>query len=436
MKIVVFSNLYPPLFLGGYEIGASQIVAELHRRGHETLILSAHEYFFQQPTSGYLHRTRGAGEQGVVIDTGLCVLGSLPGLFRHHPLLAARRLAAVPRVRRRYNAAVRDFRPDLALVFNPLGVVAPVLDDLIAYSRASGVPVHAYVSDNWLARWPEVNPLWPMLESYRRAPNRYVRTFWRMVGRLLYEAGLMPEPVPFIDQHYYCSDYIRRLSRRTCAGIAGHEVVHWGLQHAGRLPALPAGHFDHAGPLTLVFAGQLLEHKGLAVLLRALRHCRAKHRLVVIGDEATEYAANCKRLAAKLGVLEQTQFLGRKKNEEMLELLARSGHVLVVPSLWDEPFSIVVLEGMGLGLPVIASDTGGTAEAVTDGETGFLFPRGDAKALAAVINRLEADRPLCRRAGSRAREMVRRRFTMDGMVDQIVAHFPSAPVAAGVKAAA
>ncbi len=436
MKIVIFSNLYPPLFLGGYEIGASQIVAELHRRGHETLILSAHEYFFQQPTSGYLHRTRSAEEQSEVIDTGLCVLGSLPGLFRYQPMLAARRLAVLPRVRRRYNAAVQDFRPDLALVFNPLGVIAPVLDDLIAYSRTSGMPVHAYVSDNWLARWPEVNPLWPMLEHYRRSRHRLIRVPWRVIGRLLSEAKLLPQPVPFIDQHYYCSDYIHKLSRRTCAGIARHAVVHWGLPHISRLPTLPPGHFDQAEPLTLVFAGQILEHKGLVVLLRALRHCRARHRLVVIGDDATDYAANSKKLAAKLGVLEQTQFLGRKKNEEMLALLASSGHVLVVPSMWDEPFSIVVLEGMGVGLPVIASDTGGTAEAITDGETGFLFPRGDAKALAAIINRLEADRSLCRRVGARARDMVRRRFTMEGMVDQILACVPSASVTEGVKAAA
>jgi glycosyltransferase involved in cell wall biosynthesis len=436
MKIVVFSNLYPPMFLGGYEIGASQIVAELHGRGHETLILSAHEYFFQQPTSGYLHRTRGGGERGEVVDTGLCVLGSLPGLFRYHPLLATRRLASIPKVRRAYNEAVCDFRPDLALVFNPLGVVAPVLDDLIDYSRASGMPVHAYVSDNWLARWPDVNPLWPTIEHYRRSRYRLISTPWRAVGRLLFEAGLLPEPVPFIDQHYYCSDYIRRISRRGCAGIAGHDVVHWGLQKAGRLPALPPAHFDRAEPLTLVFAGQLLEHKGLVVLLRALRRCREKHRLVVVGDDATDHAASCKTLAAKLGVLEQTHFLGRKKNEEMLELLARSGHVLVVPSVWDEPFSIVVLEGMGVGLPVIASDTGGTSEAVTDGETGFLFPRGDAKALAAVVDRLEADRSLCHRVGARAREMVRRRFTMEGMVDQILARVPSAPVTAEVKAAA
>jgi glycosyltransferase involved in cell wall biosynthesis len=435
MKIVAFSNLYPPLFIGGYEIGASQIVAELRRRGHEVLILSSHEYYFQQPTSGYLHREHAPAQKAEIVNTGLCVFGSLPSALRFSPYHAVKQFASVPLVRRRYREAVRDFRPDLCLAFNPLGVVAPVLNDLTAYSRETGAPVHAYVSDNWLASWPAGNPLMQALDYYRRQPSRLVRLPARVAGRLLFEVGFLPDPVPLIDRHCYCSAFIRKISRGNCAGVAAHEVIHWGLPHAERLPTLPPDHFDGEEPLTLVFAGQLLEHKGLAVLLRALWRCRRKHRLVVIGDDATDYAAGCKKLAAKLGVAEQTHFAGKKKPSEMLELLAGTGQVLVLPSVWDEPFSIVVLEGMGVGLPVIASDTGGTAEAVREGETGFLFPRGDARALAAAIDRLDADRALCRRVGARAREMVRRRFTMEGMVDQLLAGMTQAP-AGDVKAAA
>src|SRR6202011_2076321 len=112
------------------------------------------------------------------------------------------------------------------------------------------------------------------------------------------------------------------------------------------------------------------------------------HRLVVIGDDATDYAGQCKTLTNRLGLGDRVLFVGRKKHAEMLELMARTGQVLVVPSEWDEPFSIVVLEGMGVGLPVIASRTGGTGEAIVEGENGFLFPRADARALARVIDRL------------------------------------------------
>jgi glycosyltransferase involved in cell wall biosynthesis len=71
---------------------------------------------------------------------------------------------------------------------------------------------------------------------------------------------------------------------------------------------------------------------------------------------------------------------------------------------------------MALGLPVVVSDTGGSPEAVCDGDTGFLFGRGRSDELAAVIDRLEGDREECRRVGIRARRSVLHRFTIERMV--------------------
>jgi glycosyltransferase involved in cell wall biosynthesis len=156
--------------------------------------------------------------------------------------------------------------------------------------------------------------------------------------------------------------------------------------------------------------------------VRALYHVKAPHRLVVIGDDQTAHARDCRRLAAKLGVQDRVEFLGKKNNRETLELLSTRGHVLVTPSQWDEPFSIVVLEGMGIGLPVLASNTGGTGEAIVHGVNGFLFGRGRSKELAGLIDQLEGDRSLCRRIGARARQDVLERFTMERMVDQILSN--------------
>jgi glycosyltransferase involved in cell wall biosynthesis len=427
MKIAVFSNLYPPVFIGGYEIGAAQIVTELRRRGHDILLLSAHEYHLMSPGGTHDHAGHAAAERQAIVDAGPCVFGSLSLYVKRRKLRFLLDLARTALARRRYRAALRAFAPDCLLVFNPLGVIAPVLDDFVACSRETGAPVNAYVSDHWVAAWPSGNPLWPALARFWQSPRKYVRLAARVAGKLLRYAGLVPEPLPLVDRYFYCSAFIRKISRDNSSAIAAHEVVHWGLTGAQRLAPPPPDHFLDPRPLTLLYAGQLLEHKGLQVLIRALARCRARHPLVVIGDDQGEYAGVCKKLAAKLGVLEQIRFLGKKSHAEMLDLLGRAGHVLVVPSVWDEPFSIVVLEGMGAGLPVIASDTGGTAEAIADGDNGFLFPRGNFRDLAAVVDRLEGDRPLCRRVGARARKCVLQRFTMEGMVDQILSHLTGTP---------
>jgi glycosyltransferase involved in cell wall biosynthesis len=273
----------------------------------------------------------------------------------------------------------------------------------------------AYVSDDWLARWPAANPWWHTLGRLRQVSGPLARLAEGLLGR----AGLLPDTRPAFDRYFYCSDFMRRTSRHRGTPGATHQVVPWGLDPVGAAEK-PADRFDGDGPLTLLYAGQLVEHKGLAVLIEALARCPRKHVLLVAGDDRTGYAARCKRRAAELGVLPQVRFLGKNDHADTLSLLQGPGRVLVVPSVWDEPFSLVVLEGMGAGLPVLASDTGGTAEAVADGATGWLFPRGDTGRLAALVGRLDGDRGLCRRVGDQARRAVRQRFTLAGMADQLL----------------
>jgi glycosyltransferase involved in cell wall biosynthesis len=257
-----------------------------------------------------------------------------------------------------------------------------------------------------------------------------IRLAARAVAKFLSLGRWLPDHLPPLDGYFYCSDFIQRLSRDISVGIAEHQVVHWGLPGVERMPVVPATRFDTAEPLTFLYTGQLLEHKGPCTLLQALSRCRRPHRLVVIGDDATDHGAHCKRVAARLGIAERVTFAGRMKHDEVLDHMARKGHVLVVPSRWDEPFSIVVLEGMGLGLPVVVSDTGGSPEAIRDGENGFLFPNGDVRALAAVLDRLESDRELCRQVGARARHDVVERYTLEKMVDAMLAAIGVEPVSA------
>src|ERR1039458_8862953 len=84
------------------------------------------------------------------------------------------------------------------------------------------------------------------------------------------------------------------------------------------------------------------------------------------------------KLAQKLGVANRCRFTGLCPHSDVLKELADSS-VSVIPSR-AEAFGFVALESMAVGLPVIASNTGGLAEVIRDGVDGFLVPPGDAQA--------------------------------------------------------
>jgi glycosyltransferase involved in cell wall biosynthesis len=95
--------------------------------------------------------------------------------------------------------------------------------------------------------------------------------------------------------------------------------------------------------------------------------------------------------------------------------------VIVVPSIWPEPLSRVLLEAMRMGRPVVATAVGGTPEAVEHGVTGFLVPRQDPEALAKATVELLLDPALRARMGAAAAERAGSVFDEDRLVAALLA---------------
>jgi glycosyltransferase involved in cell wall biosynthesis len=89
-----------------------------------------------------------------------------------------------------------------------------------------------------------------------------------------------------------------------------------------------------------------------------------------------------------------------------------------VPSLWAEPFGLVALEAMAMGTPVVAARSGGLAEVLVDGETGYLTPPGDSNSLAAALRRVLEDDDLRSRMSSAAR-LRAERFREDPVISEL-----------------
>jgi glycosyltransferase involved in cell wall biosynthesis len=97
----------------------------------------------------------------------------------------------------------------------------------------------------------------------------------------------------------------------------------------------------------------------------------------------------------------------------------RECSVVVMSSVWPEPFGAAGLEGMRFGLPVVAFDAGGIKEWLTDGVNGFLVPWMDRNAYAERLGRLLRDKSFARQMGERGRQTVAECFSFQKYIDKM-----------------
>jgi PEP-CTERM/exosortase A-associated glycosyltransferase len=143
------------------------------------------------------------------------------------------------------------------------------------------------------------------------------------------------------------------------------------------------------GKTVIGFAGSFYGYEGLDLLIEAaaiLAPSRPALRVLLVGGGPQEEAL--KRLSAERGIADRVIFTGRVPHGEvqayydLIDVLAYPRHRT---RLTETVTPLKPLEAMAQGRLFVASDVGGHRELVRDGETGFLFPAGDARALAAAI---------------------------------------------------
>ncbi|MDB9474276.1 glycosyltransferase family 4 protein [Dolichospermum circinale] len=133
----------------------------------------------------------------------------------------------------------------------------------------------------------------------------------------------------------------------------------------------------------LVFLGRLVSDKGANLLLEALAQLKSKGltpQLTIIGTGPEEYQLI--QQAKDLEINDQVTFAGVKVEHELTKLL-NAHQIMVVPSLWDEPFGIVALEGIACGCVVIGSEGGGLKDAI--GPCGLTFANGNVEQLTQAL---------------------------------------------------
>lgn len=273
--------------------------------------------------------------------------------------------------------------------------------------------------------------------------------FWinqRLKGRLAH-------PIVAIVHHLRCLEarpawqnrFYRQIERSYLGGVDGYifnsqttrQAVEVILQSPLQRPcvvAYPGGDLvplqiskeevrlkvERQGALQIIFVGNLIPRKGLHVLLNALALIEpGLCSLTVVGNTQVDrrYAGAIFNQVERLKLANQVSFCGVLDDWQLAEKM-KACHVMAVPSSY-EGFGIVYLEGMGWGLPAIATTAGAAGELITHGKDGYLISPGDAATLADHLALLAQDRALLHRLSQASRTRYLRHPTWEQSAGQI-----------------
>ena len=356
MRILVVSDLFPPVGFGGYEAETAALVRGLRER-HEVLVITS-------------DRGDAPPEPGVRRE--------LPyvGPQRREALLAPSRAARAVAVMR---TALDDFRPELVYVANAVAI--PQAAPLTA--AATGVPIVYRMSELFMA-------------SSLYTGDRYLRTLlpgerglrgaWAAAMRLHNRRlGLDPSrrhraAVSWgsnaLRDHVTLPSPIDAVIERTINPATRHEEAFKTIERA-----------PSATP-SVLYLGRMTTAKGIEVAYRALAVLRRDHaldaRLVQVGTAKPEMNAALAKLAAELGIADAIDDRGQLETVPLSAVLAEVG-AIVLPTVEWEVFPLVLIEAGLARVPIVAARIGGVPEAVSDGEHALLFEPGDVAGCAAAI---------------------------------------------------
>ena len=404
MRILFLINFYQIHGSGGQDVSCQQVIRGLKERGHTTLVLTS-----MQGTNNVPLEADGI-YRSLYLEMDL-----VP--WRHSITFFTRRKAREKHNLQVLERVVGQFKPDIIFIWG-------------MWNLPRSLPAFAETRypDKVVYRFATYEPTLPSQhEMYWQTPGRtwYSRVVKSVLGRVALAMLAREKQQPLTFKHAICvSAATRNILVDAGIPVGNARVIHTGLDPQQFLKGQKDQQPSHQKQdLNLLYAGRVYPEKGVDTAIHALeklvfgRDLR-NIKLSVVGSGSPEYEHVLQHQVKQAGLNDYVTFHGHVRADEMPALL-QNFDVLMVPSIWQEPFSRVVVEGMISGLVVIATPTGGTTEILKDGENGLLFAPGDADDLAQKIVSLAMDPELRRRLAAAGQQTVLDGFTMTNMMNEI-----------------
>ena len=330
MRILVVSNLFPPNLMGGYELGCAQMVDALRADRHDVQVATTLSALADRAPEAGVHRVL---DLAPVYNVSR-MRSSSPAMQRHYHLLST---AVHPENTARLNRLIDDFRPDVAYLWNLVGIGGLGVLGLLRHRR---IP--------WV---------WHLMDSIPRQISDFL-TGGRAVGGEF--GGVFPGRYVTCSRHVVGEIRVGGVEIGPDIRIVPNWIV--GEKPPARTNFYSGGHLR-----IMSAAGTLCEPKGTYILIEAGAILRESgYRDFVIDLYGSEDDPRFRALVYERGLSDVVRIAGSRRHPEILDLLG-GYDVFAFPTWSREPFAFAPLEAAAAGCVPLMSRDCGNAEWMIEG---------------------------------------------------------------------
>lgn len=379
MRILMYAPIYPPA-IGGPSTQCWNLCRALHARGEAPIVVTPGERFEKQSPDGFpVYR--------------------YPNTYTHTPLDKAFRWIVFP-----FYFSWILFKEKPEIVHCHSASVASFMAGFIA--RIVGIPRVLKFAGDWV--WEtlstrELTEAKDFTEIYTSSATARIMTWIERRGVNLFDIIWTPSEFRRSNIRYLIGTDEKTRIIPNCLLLTGG-----GFRRE-----------SETDPMVVVSANRFIPHKRIPLVISAFSKIADMPgaKLVLIGGGADEQIALAKKKAVELGIADRVVFAGVLSSDEVYEQF-KNASIYLGASL-EEGFPNVFIEAMHYGLPIVATDVGGSKELVVEGKTGYLVAPMDESALGRRLAELAHNRDLRNTFAAAAYERSKQ-FNLEVLVDTFI----------------
>lgn len=394
MKILVITNLYPPFYIGGYEIGCSNVVKGLRRRGHDVTVLTTPSHVRENTACDSEVPLAQGGHHNEYVFRPLQLRSFQPINSRNEGAGRAFHFEAMISNFTNTSAtldAIRNFSPDCVYLFNLVGLGGVAILDALNFLS---IPWALHLMD----RVPNT------LQS--GIPQDVLSVFNAEGGNVYVNGRIISMTKHLIDEIEKLGDFRFTNEVFLIPGWAETEN------------SIMVRKYSDLNRLRFVTAGAVQPHKGIDIILQAAEMLRSSglynFQIDIYGDGNVSHYVD---VSKQLNVSDHVSFLGSRTQHELMEIY-QSSDAFLFPTWEREPFGFAPVEAAAVGCIPIITSTCGVAERLINNVNCIKIERNP-KSLFSVLQDFCIGRIDCQKLGDNAQTITRQDLSFESCLNKI-----------------